>query len=74
LTELELCEGVVEIGEESFSGCGRSITKIIIPTSLRRMLMKPSFPFVSTMALKALEDSHSMAAYLPTLEPHPSSL
>jgi len=37
LTELELCEGVVEIGEDSFKYCGHSITKIIVPTSLRRI-------------------------------------
>ena len=37
LTEVELCEGLVEIGEGSFRWCGSSITKIIIPTSLRRI-------------------------------------
>jgi hypothetical protein len=37
LIEVELCEGVVEIGEESFYGCDHSITKIIIPNSLRRI-------------------------------------
>jgi hypothetical protein len=37
LTEVELCEGVVEIGGGSFGGCGYSITKINIPTSLRRI-------------------------------------
>jgi len=35
LTEVELCEGIVEIGAESFWCCG--ITKIIIPTTLRRI-------------------------------------
>jgi hypothetical protein len=35
LTKVELCEGLVEIGERSFGGCGYSITKINIPTSLR---------------------------------------
>jgi hypothetical protein len=29
--------------------------------------------FVSTMALKALEKAHPLAAFLPTLESHPSS-
>jgi hypothetical protein len=37
LTEVELCEGVVEIGDHSFSDCGHSITKINIPNSLRRV-------------------------------------
>jgi hypothetical protein len=37
LAEVELCEGLVEIGEESFGGCDHSITKINIPTSLRRI-------------------------------------
>jgi hypothetical protein len=35
LTEVELCEGLVEIGARSFGGCDYSITKINIPTSLR---------------------------------------
>ena len=37
LTEVELCEGIVEIGERSFGWCGNSITKIIIPTSLQKI-------------------------------------
>ena len=37
LTEVELCEGLVEIGAWSFSCCDRSITKINIPNSLRRI-------------------------------------
>jgi hypothetical protein len=35
LTEVELCEGLVEIGEQSFGCCDHSITKINIPNSLR---------------------------------------
>jgi hypothetical protein len=35
LTEVELCEGLVEIGDGAFAWC--SITKIIIPTSLRNI-------------------------------------
>ena len=35
LAEVELCEGLVEIGEASFYDCGHSITKINIPASLR---------------------------------------
>jgi hypothetical protein len=37
LAEVALCEGLVEIGEGSFSWCDYSITKIIIPNSLRRI-------------------------------------
>jgi hypothetical protein len=37
LTEVELSEGLVEIGDRSFGGCDHSITKINIPTSLRRI-------------------------------------
>jgi hypothetical protein len=37
LAEVELCEGVVEIGVDSFASCTHSITKIIIPNSLRRI-------------------------------------
>jgi hypothetical protein len=37
LTEVELCEGLVEIGGSAFTGCGYSITTINIPTSLRRI-------------------------------------
>ena len=37
LTEVELCEGVVEIGNNSFMYCERSITNINIPNSLRRI-------------------------------------
>jgi hypothetical protein len=37
LTEVELCEGLVEIGECAFRWCNHSITKINIPTSLRRI-------------------------------------
>jgi hypothetical protein len=37
LTEVELCEGLVEIGAYAFRFCGHSITKLNIPTSLRRI-------------------------------------
>jgi hypothetical protein len=37
LTEVELWEGLVEIGERSFGCCDQSITKINIPNSLRRI-------------------------------------
>jgi hypothetical protein len=34
---VELCEGLVEIGDNAFAYCNRSISKIIIPNSLRRI-------------------------------------
>jgi len=37
LAEVELCEGVVEIGVDSFGLCDHKITKINIPHSLRRI-------------------------------------
>ena len=37
LAEVELCEGVVEIGDCSFGWCNHSITKINIPNSIRRI-------------------------------------
>jgi hypothetical protein len=37
LTEVELCEGLVDIGERSFEYCDHSITYIVIPNSLRRI-------------------------------------
>jgi hypothetical protein len=37
LAEVELCEGLVEIGEGAFWWCYQLITKINIPTSLRRI-------------------------------------
>ena len=37
LAEVELCEGLVEIGEWSFGLCDHSITKINTPPSLRRI-------------------------------------
>ena len=37
LAEVELCEGLVEIGEDAFGWCGNSIAKINIPITLRRI-------------------------------------
>ena len=37
LAEVELCEGLVEIGDSAFSRCDHSITKINIPSTLRRI-------------------------------------
>jgi hypothetical protein len=79
LAEVELCEGLVEIGERSFGWCNHSITNINIPNSLRRIndeAFYASFEllFVSMMALKVLENTHSLSASSPTFESHPSSL
>ena len=46
LTKLELCEGLIEIGEESFRDCELSITKINISTSLRRIC---EYAFMSSL-------------------------
>jgi hypothetical protein len=37
LAEVELCEGLVEIGDYAFYNCDHSITMLIIPNSLRRI-------------------------------------
>ena len=46
LAELELCEGLVEIGNSSFARCDHSITTIIIPSSLRRI---KDYAFLSSL-------------------------
>jgi hypothetical protein len=76
LTEVELSEGLVEIGNSSFSGssfldCGNSISKINIPNSLRRIndyafcRSLSVLLFVFMMALKALEEAPSLVASSP---------
>jgi hypothetical protein len=66
LVEVELSEGLVEIGDDSFRWCENSITKINIPHSgrLTNVHSCPLFdvPFVSTMALKELEEVQQPAA------------
>jgi hypothetical protein len=79
LAEVELCEGLLVIGDYAFTSCGHLITKIIIPNSPGGLTMVPSMTlfnviFVSTMALRVLENTHLVPASSPTLEPHPSSL
>ena len=76
LDEVELCEGLVEIGEDSFRWCVNSITKINIPISLRRIRNGAFFGSldvrsISTMALKALEETHFVPASLLISESHP---
>jgi hypothetical protein len=76
LTEVELCEGLVEIGNHAFAWC--SITKIIIPTSLRRINNEAFYnslrcPIHLHDGVEVLENTHSIAASSPTLESHLSS-
>jgi hypothetical protein len=42
LAEVELCEGLVEIGEGAFKWCEHSITKINIPTLPGEFVIMPS--------------------------------
>jgi hypothetical protein len=46
LAEVELCDGLVEIGDGSFACCEHSIAKINIPTSLRRI---KDWAFISSL-------------------------
>jgi hypothetical protein len=71
LTEVELCEGLVEIGVTSFNNCGHSITMIIIPNSLRRILYCAFYG--SLRCPIRLHDGIELTAYSPTLESRPSS-
>jgi hypothetical protein len=59
LAEVELCECLVEIGERSFSGCDHSITKIITPTSLRR-IDDYAFTFSLRCAIRLHDDIESI--------------
>ena len=42
LTEVELSEGLVEIGRGSFAGCDRSITRLTSPPHSGELAMVPS--------------------------------
>jgi hypothetical protein len=77
LAEVELCEGLVEIGKSSFERCDHSITKIKFPISLRSIndwafYRSLRCPIRLHMALKVLEIVHSLAASSPTLGSHHS--
>jgi hypothetical protein len=70
LAEVELSEGVVEIGERSFSFCDHSITKINIPNSLRRIRYQAfacslRCPIRLHDGIESIEE-HSLAASSPT--------
>ena len=73
LTEVELREGLVEIGEDSFACCEHAITKIIIGFVNLPSHARFELQFSFTTTLRALEEAHSLAAYLPTSEFLPSS-
>jgi hypothetical protein len=62
LAEVELCEGVVEIGDSSFRWCNQSITQIIIPNSLRRIC---DFAFDSSLrcAIRLHDGIESIGEY-----------
>jgi hypothetical protein len=68
LAEVELCEGLVEIGDDSFGGSLHSITKINIPNSFPLFGVR----FVSTMTLNVSEKAHLRTASSPTLGSRPS--
>jgi hypothetical protein len=64
LAEVELSEGVVEIGEDFFGCCGHIITNLNIPTHSGGLVIShfgylSVALFFSTMALNALEMAHS---------------
>jgi hypothetical protein len=74
LTEVDLCEGLVEIGEHATTRLQISTSpthsgelKIVRSHALSELL------FIFMIALKALEHMHSLAASSPTLESRPSS-
>jgi hypothetical protein len=62
LTEVELCEGLVEIGERSFSWCLRSITNINIPNSLRR-IKDYAFSYSLRTTIRLHDDIESIGEY-----------
>ena len=68
LAEVELCDGLVEIGAVSFSWCDHSITKISIPNSLRRV-NHYTFAFSLRTTIRLNDGIEST----PTLEFHRSS-
>ena len=78
LAKVELCEGLVEIGERSFANCDRSITNINIPNSLRR-IRDGAFagslrtPIRLNDGIESIGIGAFAASYSPTLEFHLSS-
>jgi hypothetical protein len=62
LAEVELCEGLVEIGERSFSYCYHSITMINIPNSLRRINGEAFYSSLRT-PIRLHDDIESIGEY-----------
>jgi hypothetical protein len=84
LTEVELSEGLVEIGIGAFTLVVPSwiaatrYRRLTSPTHSGGLMIMHSVAlsvllFVFMMALKALEEAHSLVASSPTLESRPSS-
>jgi hypothetical protein len=78
LTEVELCEGLVEIGEDSFGWCNHSITNINIPNSLRRIKDWAFFRSLRTPislhdGIESIGNCAFATVSSQTLESHPSS-
>jgi hypothetical protein len=59
LVEVELCEGLVEIGEGAFQYCDHSITTINIPNSLRRICNR-AFSFALQTPIRLHDDIESI--------------
>jgi len=62
LAEVQLCEGLLEIGNGSFSNCDHSITKINIPNSLRRIYDNAFFHSLRT-PISLHDDIESIGDY-----------
>jgi hypothetical protein len=62
LTEVELCEGLVEIGDYAFANCGHSIMKLIIPNSLRR-INNYAFRYALRCPIRLHDGIESIGAY-----------
>jgi hypothetical protein len=59
LAEVELCEGLVDIGEGTFEYCDHSITTINIPNSLRRICNR-AFSFALQTPIRLHDDIESI--------------
>ena len=62
LTKMELCEGLIEIGDSSFRYCNHLITKINILNSLRRIKDRAFFDSLRT-PIRLNNDIESIEEY-----------
>jgi hypothetical protein len=62
LAEVELCEGLVEIGEKSFGSCDHSITRINIPSMLRRICNQAFYNSLQTL-IRLHDELESIGKY-----------